>query len=366
MISHRLLPAVLTALVMSSACSQDDQRGSSAAGGGGTGGAGGWVSSGGTPSSSGTSGGAASGGGTTSGGTSSGGGSGAGAGSGSGGAAGLPTCPTFADGVELGKLQKTAINEASGIAESRKTPGVFFVHNDSGDGARVFAVGSDGKDLGTFVLGGAGAIDWEDMAIGPGPTPGESYLYAGDIGDNPSTRPNVKIYRAVEPKVDPNAAPTTTTLAGVETFTLSYPDGAHDAETLLVDPVTSDLFIVVKANGMSPVFRAKAPLSTGGPIVLDQVATLVFGSGALPGGTQTTAGDVSANGEWIAVRTYGSAFLWRRPTGSSVGEALAGPPCPIPLRFEPQGEALGFLVDGSGYVTVSEGVNQPLYRFTKQ
>jgi hypothetical protein len=355
MISHRLLPAFLTALVMSSACSQEDQRGSPAAGGGA-----------GTPASGGTSGAAASGGGASSGGTSSGGGSGAGAGNGGGGAAGLPACPTFSNGVALGKLQQSAINEASGIAESRKTPGVFFVHNDSGDGARVFAVGSDGKDLGTFVLGGAGAIDWEDLAIGPGPQPSESYLYAGDVGDNPSTRPNVKIYRAVEPKVDPGAAPTTTTLAGVETFTLSYPDGAHNAETLLVDPVTSDLFIVVKANGMSPVFRAKAPLSSEGPIVLDQVATLVFGSGALPGSTQTTAGDISANGEWIAVRTYSSAFLWRRPTGSSVGEALAGPPCPIPLRFEPQGEALGFLVDGSGYVTVSEGVNQPLYRFALQ
>ena len=346
-----------------SSCGDEAKTSGSASGGGSSGGAGGSdASTGGTPSTGGS---------TAAGGTPSTGGmpSAGGASDGGGGTpgdGGLPACPTFANGVEIAKVQKTAINEASGIVESRKTPGVFFVHNDSGDSARVFAVGKDGKDLGTFVFGGAGAIDWEDIALGPGPKAGETYLYAGDIGDNPSSRPNVKIYRAVEPKVEPSAAPTTTTLSGIETFTLEYPDGAHNAETLLVDPVTSDLFIVVKADGNSPVFRAKAPLSSASPITMDKVATLVFGSGSLPGGKTTTGGDISAQGDLIAVRTYGSAFAWRRTPGTSVGEAFLTEPCPIPLHAEQQGEALGFLADGSAYVTVSEGVSQPLHRFDKQ
>lgn len=361
-----LLGAVGTLFVMAcSSCGEEDGR--AAPGGGGTPSTGGASTGGTTPSGGGPSGGGPSGGGAPStGGAGPDGGTPEDGGSDASAEAGPPACPTFGAGVPTGKVVKAAITEASGIVESRKTAGVFFVHNDSGDSARVFAIGEDGKDLGTYVFGGAGAVDWEDIALGPGPKAGENYLYAGDIGDNPSTRPDVKIYRVAEPKVDPTAAPTTITLSGVETFTLKYPDGAHNAETLLVDPLTSDLFIVVKADGTSPVFRAKAPLSSAGPMTMELVATLVFGSGALPGGKATTGGDISAAGDLIAVRTYGSAFAWRRTAGTSVGDAFAGAPCPIPLEQEPQGEALGFLADGSGYVTLSEGTSQPLYRFSKQ
>jgi hypothetical protein len=290
-----------------------------------------------------------------------------GMGTGGMGGGGLPACPTYAKGVSGGNIQNGSLTEASGIVESRKAPGVLWIHNDSGDSARVFAAGKDGKDLGTYSFQGASATDWEDIAIGPGPMQGESYLYMGDIGDNAMARANIRIYRVVEPLVDLNGGPKNVTLTGVETFTLVYPDSPHNAETLLVDPKTGDVYIVTKSsNGVSPIFRAAAPLSNAGTIIMEAAGSRTFGAPPLPGGPLTTGGDISAQGDLIAIRTYPGAFVWRRPSGMSIADALQGEPCVIPIESEPQGEALGFAVDGSGYFTISEGSNEPLYFYAKQ
>ena len=79
------------------------------------------------------------------------------------------------------------LNEISGVVESRTRTGVLWVHNDSGDTARIFAIGLDGRTLGTFGLAGIQARDWEDLAAGPGPVAGRRYLFVGDIGDTPLT-----------------------------------------------------------------------------------------------------------------------------------------------------------------------------------
>ena len=67
----------------------------------------------------------------------------------------------------------------------------------------------------------------------------------------------------------------------------------------------------------------------------------------------------TADGALIAVRTYGSVWLFERGPGQSLAEALAGPPCEGGAAAETQGEAVGFLPSaGDGqvrYVTVSEG-----------
>src|SRR6476660_5572829 len=83
----------------------------------------------------------------------------------------------------VGTIASNALAETSGIAASRRASGVWWVHNDSGDRARVFAIGNDGRDLGEFDLAGAAAVDWEDIAVGPGPSAGTSSLYLADIGD---------------------------------------------------------------------------------------------------------------------------------------------------------------------------------------
>ena len=270
-------------------------------------------------------------------------------------------CPAYGAPMLAGNVLDPAVTEASGIAQSRRNANVLWVHNDSGDTSRVFALSPTGEALGIFMLDAPRPRDWEDMAVGPGPDPDLSYLYLGDIGDNARARASLSIYRVAEPEVVPAAVPPAVMLGDVEIFTLVYPDGPHDAETLMVDPRTNDVYIVVKSgDGVSPVFRAAAPLSAAGDLLLEQVASLTFGQGALRGGNTTTGGDISPSGDAIAIRTYGSAYLWRRRPGETIAGALASEPCPLPLAREGQGEAIGFAADGRGYYTVSEGGAAPL------
>jgi hypothetical protein len=75
-----------------------------------------------------------------------------------------------------------------------------------------------------------------------------------------------------------------------------------------------------------------------------------------------TGGDVSHDGSVILLRTYLSIAAYARPEGQPLAAAFDQTPCAAPRADEPQGEAVGFLADGSAYVTISEGVAQPLNR----
>jgi len=269
--------------------------------------------------------------------------------------------PDFLPGVQVGTVAAGAIDEASGLLASRANSGVLWVHNDSGDSARVFAVNTAGTLLGTYTLSGAGATDWEDMASGPGPGGGE-HLYLGDIGDNNATRgvsrPPIQVHRVGEPAVASGQSPVSGGLTGVETFTLMYPDGARDAETLIVDPANGDLYVISKRESRSRVYRAPAvSLVDGATITMEY-------KGQLPWGW-ATGGDISPDGDEILIRRYSDVSLWSRPPGTSFWEAFAAGPTGVPQRPEPQGEAISFDRDGWGYYTLSEGTSQPIYYFDR-
>jgi hypothetical protein len=253
------------------------------------------------------------------------------------------------------------LTETSGIGSSVTNPGVVWAHNDSGGNPEVFAIGEDGADRGRYGVETAEAHDWEDMAIGPGPDDSADSLYLGDIGDNGSSRASVTIYRAAEPALPADPAAASGTITDVNTLTLTYADGARDAETLLADPVGGDLYVVSKEWGGGPTGAYRIPaesLGSGDPIVMERVADLPISPGQL-----VTGGDISRDGSLIAVRTYETLWLWERRPDQTVAEALATPPCQAPVATEPQGEAVAFAADGKGYLTVSEGVQPPLNRF---
>lgn len=277
------------------------------------------------------------------------------------------TCPAFFGPVTTGVVQDPAVNEASGLVASVQNPGVFWVHNDSGDTPRVFAMRADGTVLATYDVAGIGAIDWEDMARGPGPVPGVSYLYLADIGDNPAARTFVTVYRVPEPLVDQAAVGAQVSLPGAVALEMEYPAGAHDAETLLADPLTGDLFVVTKCfstsgctDGVSHVYRYPFPHQDGVRVTLSEVATIPFAGPAFV--HSATAGDVSAAGDRIAVRTYTQALLWDRAPGDTIAQALATSPCSIAVPPEIQGETFAFSPDGASYSSVSEFAGQPIRR----
>ena len=271
-------------------------------------------------------------------------------------------CTTFQPGIVWGKTSINALSEASGIASSARNPGVLWTHND-GSRKRVFAVSTNGATLSNFSFDES-VDDVEDMAVGPGPSAGVSYLYFGDIGGNNHSgdkREDVQIIRIPEPAVDLvwASSPRSSDFTGVESFTLVYPDGEYDAETLLVDPITADVFVVTKENNSARVYRANLNAATNGSTLdLTLVQTVSF--------AKASGGDISADGKQIILRREDAAMLWTRCDNEDIGTALgrAGQSVPvIGTPTEENGEAIAFLRDGSGYVTISEGDDQPIHFF---
>src|SRR4051812_23658019 len=160
--------------------------------------------------------------------------------------------PTFSTGITTGNLANGSITEASGIVASRMNPNVLWTHNDSGHNPEIFPITPAGANLGTYTISGATDRDWEDIAVGPGPVNGTQYLYIGEIGDNNAAFASVAVYRIAEPTISDTQSPQTVTLSGAVKLNLAYPTGTdpsgnaqgpQDAESLFVDPATSDIYI---------------------------------------------------------------------------------------------------------------------------
>jgi hypothetical protein len=193
------------------------------------------------------------------------------------------------------------------------------------------------------------------------------------------------VYRVPEPKVDAATPFGRMTIGPADVLRFTYPDGPRDAETLLVDPLTRDLYVISKRDLVPRVYRAAYPQARPGPTRLEQVAVL-------PLGTFPTGGDVSPDGRRVIVRGMFHAVFWDRPGGGGapVGSlpaagkskesppgaavpqvedpvplwrAFSGLPQAIPVAPEPQGEAICFDCRGKGYFTISEGKHPSLYYF---
>lgn len=253
------------------------------------------------------------------------------------------------------QVQGAQINESSGIAVSGKDSSTFFTHNDSGDTARFFKFNSGGTLLGTFTLAGATALDWEDMASAK--VGGIDYLYFGDIGDNNLVRSSIKVYRVSEPSG--SGGP----IADFDTYTLTYPDGPHNAEVLMVHPRSGDITIVTKTSSEpSKVFRVAAPPASGS-YSLTLVGVISFPSN-LSLGKLATAGDISADGFRVVLRTYLAAYEYAAP--KKFDDWMKSQPRSIATPAEAQGEAICFSRDGMTLYTTSEGSPMPLNKIRRR
>ena len=275
------------------------------------------------------------------------------------------TCTSFAAGIPYGLVNFSALTEGSGLVASSKNARVLWTHND-GDRKKLYAMDFFGRLLARYDFG-LTPLDMEDIAIGPGPTSGQSYLYVGDLGAGSAlvqTRASVKIIRVIEPLVSTTTweSPPSIDLTGVETFTLTYPDGSYDAETLMVDPLNADVYVLTKQNSTCRLYKTNLNAAVNGSTsTLTFVRTVNF--------DESSAGDISPDGSQIILRNEDGARIWNRGTGVSISTALGGAGTAVPVigrPTEPNGEAIAFLRDGGGYITVSEGVNSPLYYFQSQ
>ena len=231
------------------------------------------------------------------------------------------------------RLADPRIVESSGLALSRRHPGVVWTHNDSGDQARLFAVGSDGRTRAVLTLAGVEARDWEAVAAGRDDR-GRPALFAGDIGDNNGVWPEVAVYRVTEPAVLRDA-----TVPAVR-YRLRYADGPHDAEALLIDPRSNRLYVATKAQIGGGLYQAPSRLDPTGINVLHHIARVP---------PVVTDGAFLPSGRGFVLRDYQQAHVYTGPGRRD-----------LPLQF--QGESLTVSSDGRSLLVGSEGPGSELWR----
>jgi hypothetical protein len=248
----------------------------------------------------------------------------------------------FLPRLALGQVP-AGLNEISGMASSLNTADNFWVHNDSGDKPVLYCINQKAELLQTLYCNGITHRDWEDIATIRFPSSGKSKIIIADIGDNAAAYSYNTLYILDEPD---NVTDKTAEVSQIQKITYRYADGQRDAETLLADPLTGDLFILSKREMAIGVYRIPYPYNTNDTLLLEKMLTLPF--------TQVVAGDIAASGKDIAIKTYSTVYYWLRKPGKSVTETLSSTPWLTSYITEAQGEALCWNTDGSAFFTLSE------------
>lgn len=283
--------------------------------------------------------------------------------------------PVFAGPVEAGHLAEPRNEEASGLAASRRTPGLLWTHNDSGGEPVLFALGLDGSLRGKIRLEGVTNHDWEDIAAFE--LDGRAWLIIGDIGDNYATRRDCVLHVLAEPDAALLAPDRELTLRPDYSIHYLYEDGARDTEGLAVDARERTVYLLSKREETPRLYRL--PLA---PAPRQQPATARF-AGPVPHLPQPsalqrairsptqgflgwpTALDFSDDGTLALVLVYHQPLLFARASGETWAQALAREPLRLTPPNLPQAEAACFTPDGRSIYLASER-DPRLLRYDRQ
>ena len=251
-----------------------------------------------------------------------------------------------------GLFQSPRVMESSGVAASRRHPGVLWTHNDSGDGPYLYATDLRGRDRGALLVRGAEAYDWEDIALGPCPAAAGTgdCVFIGDTGDNFEDRAWVTVYAVPEPEPPTAPADTLRVTEGPAVLRLRYPDGPHDVEAIYVSPGDSALFLVSKGrSGPIRLYRVGVE-GWAADTVLTAALVQVLPIEPDPGaGRWITSSAVRADGRLVALRTPSEIFFFTPGAGGRL-QPPGRPVCTI-RGLEYRGEAIDFLPDGTLVLT---------------
>lgn len=271
---------------------------------------------------------------------------------------GLETRMDFVFSHEAGFLENRALDECSGLVACSYNDHWVWAANDGGDINRLFLVDiRNAGDAGFVRIPSAGNRDAEDLALDWTPVNGQRHLYWGDIGDNNAVYPGLIVYRFPEPHFDTTSLPLDSSSQPCERLTFVYEDGARDAESLIIDPLTHDLYIVTKRENKARLYTARFPFDAQKTDTLKALGEFPI-SGFV-------AADISRDGRLIAVKTYGAIYCWDRSPEESLEDAFMRAPKQLPYKGEVQGESFAWLYEAGdespiGYATVSEGAGAPL------
>jgi hypothetical protein len=232
----------------------------------------------------------------------------------------VPALAGAADKVAF-TITDSRITESSGLTRNAGHDGYWTV-NDSGEGGVVYALNGKGEVTGSFRYA-ASPADVEALAIYG------KRLYVADIGDNNKKRDFVTVYYFTGP-------PTDGSTIKFRSYDFAYPDGPHDAETLLVDGA-GRLYIVTKGKKGAIYAAPGLPSRTA----LNRLVKV----GAAP--AYVTDGVFLPDDSRIALRTYVSVIVLDAISYQTEARA------PAPLQ--PQGETMALSTNGKRLLLGSEG-----------
>jgi hypothetical protein len=238
----------------------------------------------------------------------------------------VPTVAAAEDTIAF-TIDDTRISESSGLAVD-PAGNLYWTVNDSGDRGVAYGIGLDGTVQGTLNFR-AQPEDVEAVAMH------EDRLYIADIGDNSRQREFIRIYRFTNPRA--NGLTVT-----YQAYDFRYPDGQHNAETLLVDD-SGRLFIVTKGRNAA-IYQAPAKPNREDVNELEEV-------GSAP--SNVTDGTFLPGGDRIALLTYNSVEV----IDATSYEVMASTPIPD----QPQAESLTISLDQESLLVGSEGKKSKVY-----
>ena len=235
---------------------------------------------------------------------------------------------------KIAEVTHPALGEISGIARASE-PGVFWVHNDSGDSARLFAITSDGSvqlppyfltsnpeatahDWPGISIHGAKNIDWEDIAVEDG------VIYIGEVGNNGNSRRDLGVYVVNEPAIsqiydaralrfEPFRYPDQKTFPGTVWH--------FDCEAMFVDGDVRYYLTKHRQPGQHLMWEPGVKLYRQDTFPSDREADLTLIS-SRDDVTLATGADLSPSGAHLAVVSYQKLWVFERP--ASGDDWLAG------------------------------------------
>lgn len=282
-----------------------------------------------------------------------------------------PACPIFVGTTLLGVflaacLPPTAgprlpveISEPSGMVRSPSHPGVFWVHSDSGNRPRLYAVDAEGRIVGRAEVQGVTNVDWEDIAARDGD------LYIGDIGNNFQLRQDLVVLRVAEPSItDPSTIVPVPVLSRIhfrypdqESFPATHP--RFDAEALFW--ARDSLWLLSKHRDDHKTTLYRFPETTSEDVqTLERVRDLELGGFGHPYGGMTTGADVSADGQHLAILSYHAIFIFdlstdlSEATKESSSDLLSHPVRRIELRAHQLLQCESITWDGQALIVTNE------------
>jgi hypothetical protein len=238
---------------------------------------------------------------------------------------------------KISPIEFGLVNEVSGIADSHQFPGHIWVEENGNRPDQIYLYNHDGQHKGTIKLPMKN-YDWEDMVISNGPAEGKKYIYLADIGDNFGNRKEYQIYRFLEPSFQNGS------VNEIDAIRFVYPDNAnYDAEAIIVDHKTKDIYIFTKNLAKTKVFRLSYPQVSG-----TSVSTAEFIKD-FPFVYITSAG-LSADSQEIVLKNYLVLYYWHFKTDGTILSTIGRAPDKYqPYENEPQGEAFCFANDSKSY-----------------